>query len=168
VVSEIKPDSVLDVGCGPGIYVQSLLSRSVAAIGIDSDERADGATGVKREDLFVSSRSAELVLCLEVAEHIEPERSEELVVKMFSFVRPGGFLIWSAAHPGQGGVGHINCQAKEYWEELLTAVGFARCENLETKMLDFIKSGYHMGWFAQNAMLFTAPAADGVNGGTSD
>lgn len=168
VVSEIKPDSVLDVGCGPGIYVQSLLSRSVAAIGIDSDERADGAIGVKREDLFVSGRSAGLVLCLEVAEHIESERSEELAGKMFSFVRPGGFLIWSAAHPGQGGVGHINCQTKEYWEELLTAAGFARCENLERKMLDFIKSGYHMGWFAQNAVVFTAPAADGVNGGTSD
>ena len=64
-------------------------------------------------------------------------------------------LIWSAAQPGQGGIGHINCQSKQYWEEKLTAQGLTRNIELETRMLKFVVQGPHMGWFRNNVMLFT-------------
>jgi hypothetical protein len=69
-------------------------------------------------------------------------------------VQPGGILIWSAAQPGQGGVGHINCQPKDYWAEQLQAAGLKRDEETERVLLSYIESGYHMGWFRQNAMVF--------------
>jgi hypothetical protein len=69
-------------------------------------------------------------------------------------VQPGGTLIWSAAQPGQGGTGHINCQPKDYWATKLQAAGLERASDLEKQMLAHIKQGYHMGWFASNAMCF--------------
>lgn len=162
-IDKIGPSSVLDVGCGPGIYVDSFTSRSVAAVGIDPDERADGRANVIKESLFDCSRSADLVLCLEVAEHIEEEKSELIAAKISSFIHMGGFLIWSAAQPGQGGTGHINCQPKEFWEKLLVDSGLQRCPDVEEEMLAFIKAGYHMGWFAQNAMVFMRPTRKPVS-----
>ena len=63
-------------------------------------------------------------------------------------------LIWSAAHPGQGGTGHINCQPKAYWDAKFKEAGLERNETMEAKLLDHIKTGYHMGWFLRNAMLY--------------
>ena len=64
------------------------------------------------------------------------------------------FRSWSAAHPGQGGVDHINCQPKEYWQKLIESNGLVRDETMEQQMIEYISNGYHMGWFVQNAMIF--------------
>jgi 2-polyprenyl-3-methyl-5-hydroxy-6-metoxy-1,4-benzoquinol methylase len=104
--------------------------------------------------LFDLERQAELVLCLEVAEHIDPAQSEAIAQSVAAAVAPGGTLIWSAAHPGQGGTGHINCQPKDYWHQRLTVCGLQRDEATEAQLVDYAKSGYHMGWFANNAMVF--------------
>jgi hypothetical protein len=69
-------------------------------------------------------------------------------------IRPTGRLIWSAAQPGQGGSGHINCQPKAYWADALQAAGLVRDEETEKRLLAYIESGYHMGWFRQNGMVF--------------
>ncbi|MGA0104366.1 MAG: hypothetical protein ACO3LH_11725, partial [Steroidobacteraceae bacterium] len=73
-------------------------------------------------------------------------------------VRPGGNLIWSAAQPGQGGTGHINCQPKDYWAERLSACGLQRDEETEQHLKDYAASGYHMGWFVNNVMVFRQPS----------
>jgi 2-polyprenyl-3-methyl-5-hydroxy-6-metoxy-1,4-benzoquinol methylase len=150
----IDPSSVLDIGCGPGTYVKALRNLGIDAIGIDIDPRIEGVPGLCKESLFDSEKSGELVLCLEVAEHIENEYSEDIAIAVAGAVNHDGILIWSAAHPGQGGVGHINCQTKEYWQELLELQGLKRWHELESMMIEHIANGYHMGWFLQNAMIF--------------
>lgn len=157
VVRRLSPESVLDVGCGPGTYVESFLSRSVKATGIKIDERVEGKASLIRESLFDCEEVAELVLCLEVAEHIEEQESESIVQKVSSFVKSGGYLIWSSAQPGQGGSGHINCQPKVFWEDLIIKSGMARCPEIEKDLFIFMKSGYHIGWFVQNGMVFRKP-----------
>ena len=104
--------------------------------------------------MFDCNFTAELVLCLEVAEHIETELSADVAKSVCDAVRQPGILIWSAAHPGQGGVDHINCQPKEYWQELIESNGLVRDETMEQQMVEYISNGYHMGWFVQNAMIF--------------
>lgn len=154
ITSELAPTTVLDIGCGPGTYVRALRSLGTKAVGIDTDERVRDRPHLQRQSLFDLEQQATLVLCLEVAEHIEADKAQDVVDSVVQAVEPEGWLIWSAAHPGQGGVGHINCQTKEYWSELITAAGMTRNIEIEKSLLTYIQSGYHMGWFLQNAMVF--------------
>ncbi len=151
---ELAPGSVLDVGCGPGTYVRALRDLGVNATGIDTDDRVIGQDHLEQRSLFDLDSKAEVVMCIEVAEHIETEKSEEIAKCVANAVATNGYLIWSAAQPGQGGVGHINCQLPEFWQEKLEKHGLVRAVKLEKEMKDFIGSGYHMGWFMNNAMIF--------------
>lgn len=153
----LAPSEALDVGCGPGIYVNALREEGIDAIGIDTDPRIKNREYIYNESLFdlaANGRTSELVLCLEVAEHINPDHSDMLALNVASAVAKNGFLIFSAAAPGQGGVGHINCQTKQFWEEKLVAHGLRRSIKTEDVLKRYIKKGYHMGWFAQNVMVF--------------
>jgi 2-polyprenyl-3-methyl-5-hydroxy-6-metoxy-1,4-benzoquinol methylase len=150
----LEPLTVLDVGCGPGTYVRALREMGVDAMGIDTDERVVGQEYLLQQSLFDTKLQAELVLCLEVAEHIDENKADAVVKSIVGTVEPGGMLIWSAAHPGQGGTGHINCQPKAYWDAKFKEAGLERNETMEARLLDHIKAGYHMGWFLQNAMLY--------------
>ena len=154
IATELTPATVLDIGCGPGTYVRALRAQDIEATGIDTDERVLGQEHLQQQSLFDLDQQAELVLCLEVAEHIPGENNDAIAESIAASLLTGGTLIWSAAHPGQGGVGHVNCQTKQYWEDLITAAGLQRDTTMEECLLSYIKNGYHMGWFLQNAMVF--------------
>ena len=146
--------TVLDIGCGPGTYVRALREVGVDAIGIDTDERVSEQEYLSQQSLFDTKLQAQLVLCLEVAEHIDSSLSDAIAASVAGAVEPGGMLIWSAAHLGQGGTGHINCQPKSYWHSKLKEAGLERDEETESKLLNYVKAGYHMGWFYLNGMVF--------------
>ena len=146
--------TVLDIGCGPGTYVRALREVGVDAIGIDTDERVSEQEYLSQQSLFDTKLQAQLVLCLEVAEHIDSSLSDDIAASVAGAVEPGGMLIWSAAHLGQGGTGHINCQPKSYWHSKLKEAGLERDEETESKLLNYVKAGYHMGWFYLNGMVF--------------
>jgi len=158
IVDNINPKNVLDVGCGPGTYVKPLLDKGIDAVGIDVDPRVAGRPGVVIEDLFNTTRKAELVVCLEVAEHIEQSRADEIVESVYNCIEASGKLIWTAAHPGQGGVNHINCQPMEYWRDKFVERGLLLDEETRDNLLAYAKSGYHMGWFISNLIVFTKQA----------
>jgi glycosyltransferase involved in cell wall biosynthesis len=154
ISSALPPGTVLDIGCGPGTYVDALRTFGIRARGIDVDDRVVGKDHLKYQSLFdlTDSDQSDTVICLEVAEHIEEEKADQVAAQVASCVKKT--LIWTAAQPGQGGIGHINCQSKEYWAEKLTAQGLVRNLELENRMLDFVVQGPHMGWFRNNVMLF--------------
>jgi glycosyltransferase involved in cell wall biosynthesis len=154
IANVLHPKTALDIGCGPGIYVDAMRDHGINAIGIDTDERVAGKPHLCQETLFKTKDTGEVVLCLEVAEHISENMAEEIAACVASSVEPGGTLIWSAAQPEQGGTGHINCQPKSYWLNLLTNCGLKHDETMEAQLLSYIKEGYHMGWFANNMMIF--------------
>jgi 2-polyprenyl-3-methyl-5-hydroxy-6-metoxy-1,4-benzoquinol methylase len=154
IANVLEPKTALDIGCGPGIYVNALRDHGIDAIGIDPDDRVKDKPYLLQESVFSLEQDAELVLCLEVAEHIAEEMAIHVANNVALAVRPGGILIWSAAQPEQGGTGHINCQPKSYWLNLLTNCGLKHDETMEAQLLSYIKEGYHMGWFANNMMIF--------------
>lgn len=150
----IKPTSVLDLGCGPGTYVNCFTDLGISCVGYDIDPRVKGKNNLFCKSIFDIEHTADIVLCMEVAEHIDGSTNERIVETMESALNPGGLLIWTAAKPGQGGVGHINCQTKEYWSKLLDSTGLCRDKKVETDLIEYIKSGYHMGWFVQNLLIY--------------
>jgi len=152
----LQPASVLDIGCGPGIYVDSLRASGIAALGVDIDDRVLGKPWLKYQSLFdLTDEHASVVMCMEVAEHVESDRADQLVQKVVATV--DNTLIWTAAAVGQGGIGHINCQDKQYWADKITACGLVRNTEKEQDLIYYARSGAHMGWFVNNLLYFERP-----------
>lgn len=148
---------VTDFGCSTGVYVRELAHVGFQAIGIEYSEDAVKhavCPFVEWGDITESYDGigiCELGLCIEVAEHIPEDRSDDLI--RFLIRHTKRWLVFSAAIPGQGGVGHVNCQTKTYWISKFEKRGWI-VDHVETdKMISYMKNGYHMGWMIQNAMV---------------
>ena len=147
----VNPVNVLDIGCGPGMHVRELNALGVRATGIDLDDRVIDKPNLYKRSVFDNTDTADLVICLEMAEHIDQAYERDVVKSVAKATER--FLIWTAAVPGQGGVGHINCQPVSHWESLLTEQGLRRNLLLENSLKIYTKAGYHMGWFVNNLLL---------------
>lgn len=156
VADIVQPKKVLDIGCGPGTYVDSLRSLGVEAWGYDIDDRVEGKPFLFQQNLFSVDDTADLVMCFEVAEHIESDYNYEIVESIADMVDAQGTLIWTAAQPGQGGVGHINCQPKEFWLKEFEEAGLVHDPILERSLKNYIQDKPHMGWFMNNVLVFRA------------
>jgi SAM-dependent methyltransferase len=134
ILDAARTRSLLDVGCGRGHWVAAACELGIVDVfGVDgasikSEELLFPANLFQQCDLeapFDLGRRFDVVLCLEVAEHLAASASSALVE---SLARHGDAIVFSAAVPGQPGQHHINCQWPEYWQELFNAVGY-RCDD---------------------------------------
>ena len=142
---------ILDVGCGPGIYVDALRSAGIRADGVDPDPRCPYDKLSVFHPQFEMYTGYDMCICLEVAEHIDESLADQLIDRL---VRVAPTVMFSAAQPGQGGHGHINCQPKEYWAHKFAQRNYVLDETETNKLCDFMRNGYHMGWFVNNVQIF--------------
>lgn len=156
IKSYINPSDALDLGCGPGIHTYALNENQVPCIGIDIDERVDEKNYLIQESLLNlnGKYTANLVICFEVAEHIDPTNNDNIVNQIYQCMVSGSTLMFTAAQPGQGGVGHINNRKKVYWKEKFEQIGLVYDEKTLKDCIEFCKQGYHMGWFVNNLLCF--------------
>lgn len=155
------PSEVFDVGCATGLYLEPFAKKGVKVIGFEPEFKAISKAGLNRisqdrvfpvgflSTIYISE--PDLVLCLEVLEHIPEEDAYRFIKKLCAYHAP---IVFSAARPGQEGKGHINCQPKEYWEELFQNFGFERVHNIDRMIVEYMQNGYHLGWLTQNLMVF--------------
>lgn len=154
------PDArLLDVGCGPGIYVIEMRAAGIEAFGVDSDDRLPTGEWFTRVDITSNNLgvalpglSANIVLSLEVGEHIPEEKAGDYV--KFIADMDTSVVYFSAARPGQGGIGHVNLQPKGYWVKKFHDAGFFVDLDETDAFLGFMRQGDHMGWLSQNAVVF--------------
>ncbi|KAL3912049.1 MAG: hypothetical protein SGARI_001349 [Bacillariaceae sp.] len=73
--------------------------------------------------LFSTDMGFELVVSLEVAEHVPSEYTPELIRRLTAATSK--YLVFAAARPGQGGTGHIDesMHDREWWIEQFTKTG---------------------------------------------
>ena len=121
LVELFQPASLLDVGCGQGEWV--------AAFGLEDSVGVDIAAPALqhylRHDLtepLELGRTFDLVLSLETGEHLPESAAPQLVDTIASHANH--YVVFSAAVPGQGGIGHINCQTHDWWHQLFFHHGF--------------------------------------------
>lgn len=147
--------SVLDVGCGPGLYVEEMLKVGISAYGVDNDPRLVENDNFARWDITSSDplRVSEIVLSLEVGEHIPAEKADAYVSFIANTIGVE-IVYFSAARPGQGGIGHINCQPKAYWVKLFHEAGFWLDPDATDEWISWMRQGPYMGWLLQNGMVF--------------
>lgn len=160
LIWKYQPKKVIDIGCATGLYLKPFMLHGVQIQGIDySNDVMDKSvlqipkTMIKMADLTkkLPRLKADLTLCVEVMEHI-PESSAKAGIR--NIARTSDLIFFTAAQPGQGGVGHINCQPKEYWESLFEKQGLFRDFVDEEYLRTIMAAGYHMGWLTNNLMVF--------------
>jgi SAM-dependent methyltransferase len=152
--------SVVDVGSGSGAW--SRVCREVGVpevVGVDSASVPDRFREHHSE--FIEHDLAEplrlerqfgLAICVEVAEHVPPERAPGLVADL-TVLAP--VVLFSAAVPGQGGTGHLNEQWSEYWVALFEAEGWA-CRDA---IRPWVRANPDVAWwYRQNLYLAVDPA----------
>lgn len=114
------PRSLIDVGCGAGHLLRHAKARRVPhAVGVDLPVYASSEPVIVGADLRAPFRwlppRFDWVVCWEVAEHLPEADAATLVETCTRLAAPHGWIFWSAAQPGQGGIGHLNEQPLEYW-----------------------------------------------------
>jgi SAM-dependent methyltransferase len=128
IVRGINPGSVLDVGCALGMLVETLRDRGVEAYGMDISEYAIGQV---REDikphcrvgsiLEPFSRRYDLIICIEVVEHLTPAEGETAVENL---CRHSDDIILTSSPSEFREATHFNVQPREYWAGLFAERGF--------------------------------------------
>lgn len=158
IYEKFKPNSVLDFGCGFGVFLNCFKSLGVnQVLGLDGfwvQKEEIGKYLNKNEFLEVNleekielKKKFDVVLSLEVAEHIEEDKSDIFIENL---IRHGNIIVFSAGIPHQPGIKHVNCQWINYWEEKFNKNGY--------KVIDFFRPKIWnnkevVWWYKQNIVL---------------
>ena len=96
----------------------------------------------------------DVAYCLEVAEHLTPELGDRLVTFL---TLVASRVVFSAAHPGQGGAGHINEEPREYWTARFLRRGFGERIDLTRQLRSAVVArGVGGAWFPTNLAVYEA------------
>jgi hypothetical protein len=155
----IKPSVFLDFGCSSGLYLREI-KRTMPAIESKGFEFSEEAVknalcpDIIQYDLTcplsLEKKENTLGMCLEVLEHISEEDWQPVLMNLTKLCDR---ILFSAAFPGQGGTGHINCRNKIDWIRRFHSLGWVVDLDATKDILQHMKAGYHMGWFYINAMV---------------
>jgi len=140
IFADGRPESVLDVGCGQGTWVRAALDYGISDVygldGVDipASKLLFEPARFRRCDLTAQvdlGRKFGLVLCLEVAEHLDEAFAPMLVQTL---IKHADRVLFSAACPQQIGQHHVNCQWPDYWQKIFNGHGFACCDDVRWKI----------------------------------
>jgi SAM-dependent methyltransferase len=155
------PRSVVDFGCGNGLWLAELgrLSPQAEMLGLNWQHRKDAGKFL-RADQFRTldlrnpidlGRKFDLAICIEVAEHL-PASAADLLIE--TITRHSDVVLFSAAIPKQGGEDHVNEQWPQYWIERFAKHDFACFDCLRPLLWNNAAIAF---WYRQNMMLFMKP-----------
>ena len=163
LLSIIDVNSLCDVGGGIGLWTRGFIDIKGEKANLDDIVCIDGSY-VNREQLlipeqcFISAdlekplpdfqRRFDLVMTLEVAEHLSGERARSFVEDL---IRLSDTVLFSAAVPGQGGIHHVNEQHMIYWIELFGGYDYEPFDVIRPAIQDNNEIPY---WYRQNTIVF--------------
>jgi len=130
IMRDVRPSSVLDVGCAMGFLVEALRQRGVEAFGVDISEYAIQNVHPDIQpycwlgsvtDTF--PQRYDLIVCVEVLEHLLPREAEQAVENL---CRHSDDVLFSSTPLDYKEATHVNVQPPEYWAELFARHSFFR------------------------------------------
>jgi hypothetical protein len=130
----IKPNNVVDVGCGVGTWLKTAAHLGAkCTLGFEGKWLENAPAGSDDFDIQLCDLEDKIVvpagkpakydvaMCLEVAEHLSERRAPSLIGDLCEL---SDVVLFSAALPGQGGTDHINEQWQSYWADHFRRFGF--------------------------------------------
>lgn len=160
LIKHFAPKSVVDIGCGAGIYLAEFKKNNVEISGFDGSPAAISASlagdKIKLHDLcqpLKLNRQFALCLCFEVAEHLAETCADILIDTLTSLSRT---IVFTAATPGQGpaSLGHINEQPPKYWQKKFKQKKFLMNKKLTEKIKEKMIEQNVVWWLSKNLMIF--------------
>ena len=157
VLAQVAPKSVIDVGCGTGSWLAEFANNGIVDLcGVDGDFFPADMLEIPREQFvafdlirpYTCNRRFDLVVSLEVAEHLPADCAEQFVD---SLVQLGPTVLFSAAIPGQGGTRHVNEQWQDYWADLFGERDYVPVDCVRKSVWDDAQVAW---WYAQNMLLY--------------
>lgn len=161
----LSPRSVLDVGCGLGHFSRTFLDAGVAdVLAVDGDYLDTSLLCIPERNFrgadltkpFDFGRKFDLVVSLEVAEHLPPGCADQFVD---SLTRHGDAVLFSAAFPGQGGQNHLNEQWVGWWAEKFERQGYVALDVIRPEVLN---AAGLPPWYRYNTILYARPGRIGA------
>lgn len=151
------PKIVADLGCGDGWYCKELKELGWPEIhGYEGceDMREHGVYN----DLFILDLTKkrwvdipyDLVLCLEVGEHIPKDHEQVFLDNVVEFGKEAFAIVLSWAVPGQGGRGHFNEQPNDYVMAEMNKRGFER----DTFATNYLRERASLRWFKNTLVVY--------------
>jgi SAM-dependent methyltransferase len=155
----------VDIGCGSGAYAAEAVRRGHRTVGLERSRagrliaRRQGVDcrpfDLRKHVPAPAGTPFDLAYCLEVAEHLPPELGESLLDVICSLA---GSVVFSAAPPGQGGVGHINEQPAQHWHARFASRGFHHDKSASRALREsFSRNGIWAPWLKANASVYIGP-----------
>ena len=167
VFSLLHPKRVLDVGCGVGTWLRASLDLGAEdVVGTDGDYVDTNSLLIDPARFLPADLAAQrlpdilgaltaapfdLIICMEVAEHLPYGRAASLVAEMTALT---DVVLFSAAVPFQYGTSHINEQWPEFWSILFRGEGWECFDPLRAELWNDPNVEW---WYAQNALVFARP-----------
>jgi len=152
-----KPSSLVDFGCGTGTWLAAAkqINREIQVVGVDGDYVDRSMLMIKKDEFIPRDltkkldlhRKFDMAMSLEVAEHLEEKYADSFIDTL---CRHSDTILFSAAHIGQGGDGHINEQPIDYWIEKFKKNGY-----IWRDIRDVFKDNYDVEqWYKDNIAIF--------------
>lgn len=149
--------SAIDVGCGVGTFLSFLEQKGISdVLGLDGNwvDRdllvipADKFMPVDLRAFPETGRTYDLSICLEVAEHLPPEKGANFISKLCEL---SSLILFSAAVPRQGGVAHLNEAWQSYWAKLFAEHDYYPVDIIRPKIWNDSEIPF---WYRQNILLY--------------
>jgi SAM-dependent methyltransferase len=159
-----KPSTACDLGCGSGWLIYFLRKLGVAVFGYDNssaildfiDPTLKNSVSILDLSVPQSLTKCDLCVSIEMAEHTPKRCSNAVIDNITSCAK--SHIFFTAAHPGQQGPGHVNCQKQKYWIDLFSERGWgyqSEATNcLQQRVKEDSEISTSLPWVAENVMLF--------------
>lgn len=150
IAKQLNIKSVLDVGCATGHWLKCFSEAGASIQGLEGSVNTLDHLMIPREsvsifdlrDEYTTKHDVDLVMSIEVAEHIEEHFVDNYVDVLTKHNAKN--IIMTAAPPGQGGTGHVNLQYKPYWVKKMHLLGYRRDRKTELKIEKWCKEAREM------------------------
>ncbi|MDZ4861367.1 MAG: class I SAM-dependent methyltransferase [Candidatus Hydrogenedentes bacterium] len=167
ILDDLAPQEVIDVGCGSGALLHALQQGGCEGLGLEYAEA--GLNFCRQRELNVrkfdierdqlhETRSFDVAISMEVAEHLPPSSADRYVGLLTSL---SDVVVFTAAMPAQGGTDHVNEQPREYWVGKFGSHDFSLDQSLSsTWQVKWKESGKVQSWYYDNLMVFRKKKAE--------
>ena len=153
------PKSIVDIGCGIGLYLRELNKLGIEIFGVDGSPAALRNLVIDKSKFLIQDATEsfslpqkyDCAICFEVAEHIPTIKSSILVDNI---TKTSDLVFFAAASKGQGGHDHINEQDAEFWITMFNERGYCFLEEDTKKIKKILSDHSVIFWLADNILIF--------------